>query len=61
MNLAQVKNVDIKEKYQESRSIETEEEKKLLAKRKEKQEVQEKQSKKKADALNNLVLLGVRT
>ena len=27
MNLAQVKNVDIKEKYQESRSIETEEKK----------------------------------
>ena len=61
LNLARVKNQDMKEKYKtRAEVLKLKKKKKILAKQREKEEVQEKQLKKKADAVNSLVSLGVR-
>ena len=61
LNLARVKNQDMKEKYKDiAEALKLKKKEKILAKQREKEEVQEKQLKKKADTVNSLVSLGAR-
>ena len=60
LNLARVKNQDMKEKYKDrTEALKLMKKEKILAKQRAKKEVQEKQLKKEVDSVNILVWLGV--
>ena len=60
LNLARVKNQDMKEKYKDrTEALKLMKKEKILTKQRAKKEVQEKQLKKEVDSVNSLVWLGV--